>query len=348
MKKTDEPVVLARHIARFLNDYAPSQKTDSFHTLKSYRDALRLYIMFLEKQKKISSNMLCAGSFEQLFIEEWLVWLKNVRNCSPDTCNNRLASLRVFLKYLGSRESSFIYLYLEASEIPRRKTLKKKVSGLSREAVKTLLHSPDPSIRIGRRDRAFMILLYSTAARIDEILSMQISQLHLDGTKPYANIIGKGNKIRTLYLLPKVVAHLKQYINEFHNESPKPDAYLFYSRNIGIYGKMTQPAIDKMLKKYALSTHDECPDVPCKLHAHNFRHAKATHWLEDGINIVQISFLLGHEQIQTTMKYLDITTEDEAEALATLEEENDKYMTKNWKNQDGTLLDFCGFSSGKI
>ena len=65
-------------------------------------------------------------------------------------------------------------------------------------------------------------------------------------------------------------------------------------------------------------------DVPLDLHAHQFRHAKASHWLEDGMNIVQISFLLGHEQLQTTMVYLDITTEEEAKALATLEDENDK------------------------
>lgn len=272
MKKINESLVLARHVAGFLNEYAPSQKTDSPHTLKSYRDALRLYIMFLEKHKKISSDKLCASCFGQLLIEEWLVWLKESRNCCPDTCNNRLASLRIFLKYLGSRESNFMYLYLEASEISRRKSLQKKVTGLSREAVKTLLHTPDPTTRTGRRDRTFMILLYSTAARIDEILSMKIRQLHLAGGKPYANIIGKGNKIRTLYLLPKVVAHLNQYVNEFHCGFPKSDAYLFYSRTVGIYGKMTQPAIDKMLKKHALSAHEKCTDVPCKLHAHNFRH----------------------------------------------------------------------------
>jgi len=42
------------------------------------------------------------------------------------------------------------------------------------------------------------------------------------------------------------------------------------------------------------------------------------------MNIVQISFLLVHEQLQTTMVYLDITIEQEAKALATLESENDK------------------------
>ena len=78
------------------------------------------------------------------------------------------------------------------------------------------------------------------------------------------------------------------------------------------------------------------------LHAHQLRHAKASHWLEDGMNIVQISFLLGHEQLETTMVYMDITTDHERAALATLEDENDKNAVKKWKSDNGSLANFCG------
>ena len=81
---------------------------------------------------------------------------------------------------------------------------------------------------------------------------------------------------------------------------------------------MTQSAMDKVLKKHAGIAHEICKEVPLGLHAHQLRHAKASHWLEDGMNIIQISFLLGHEQLQTTMIYLDVTTEDAIRALATL------------------------------
>ena len=74
---------------------------------------------------------------------------------------------------------AYLHLYLEAAQIPRRKCQKKKVEGLTREAVKALMDAPDPLSRTGRRDMAFMVLLYSTAARLDEILSMKNSQLHL-------------------------------------------------------------------------------------------------------------------------------------------------------------------------
>lgn len=79
--------------------------------------------------------------------------------------------------------------------------------------------------------------------------------------------------------------------------------------------KLSQSAIRKMMKKYAVACHAKCEDVPLDLHAHQFRHPKASHWLEDGMNIAQISILLGHSQLETTMIYLDITTDQEAAAL---------------------------------
>ncbi len=51
-KATNESVIIARHINTFLNEYVPSQKTHSSHTLKSYQYALTLYIGFLETEKR--------------------------------------------------------------------------------------------------------------------------------------------------------------------------------------------------------------------------------------------------------------------------------------------------------
>lgn len=337
-----EAIETAKYIHIFLYEYAPTYLTSSRHTLKSYRTALFLYVLFLESEKGIRNISLDLNCFSRGNIEQWVKWLMDKRGCTSGTVNNRLASLRSFLKYLGSRDPSYLYLYQEALAIPQRKGIRPKVCGLSREAVQTLLKAPDVSSKTGRRDLAFMILLYSTAARMDEILDMKVGQLHLADKKPYANVVGKGNKIRTLYLLPKTVAHMKKYLCEFHGESPEQKAYLFYSRNTGIYGKMSQPAVDKFLKNYAQKCHECCSDIPLNLHAHLFRHAKASHWLEDGMNIVQISFLLGHENLQTTMVYLDVSPKKMSEALATLEEEKDKTVIPKWKKGDGSLVDFCG------
>jgi len=342
MKKSGkEAIIISRHINTFLNEYMPSQKTRSEHTIKSYETALSLFLGFLEVEKGIDSSKLRAECFNSQAIEEWLVWLMEKRGCSPETCNVRLASLRTFLVYLAKHEVSMRYLSTEASQIDRKKTFKKKVQGMSKNAVKALLAVPNVATKTGRRDLALLVLMYGAALRIDEVLSIKVKQLQLEAKRPYVSIIGKRDKIRTMYLLPKSVAHIKRHLQEVHGSSPDPDAYVFESRNDG--GKMSQTAISKRLKNYAVIAHESCEDVPLTFHSHQLRHAKASHWLEDGMNIVQISFLLGHEQLNTTMVYLDITTEQEANALATLEDENEKQAPKKWKaGADTSLAGFCG------
>lgn len=341
MKNKKEAAIMAGYVSEFLHSYAPQFLTSSRHTLKSYKDTLTLYIVFLE-EKGVTPDSLGIKCFGRKFIEDWIVWLKDVRRCAPETCNIRLGSLRTFLEFLSGKDISFLYIYQESKLIKRQKCQKKKVEGLSREAVAAILSEPDPTTRTGKRDLAFLTVLYATAGRLDEILSIKICHIYLDTKNPYINLLGKGSKTRTAYLLPRAAAHIKAYLKVFHGEKPDPEAYLFYSRVGGKHEKLTEPAVDKRIKKYAASAHEKCGDVPLDVHAHRFRHAKATHWLEDGMNVAQISFLLGHESVDTTMRYLDITTEDKREALATLENEQEKRVSKKWKNDDGTLAGFCG------
>lgn len=264
---------LSRYISEFLNDYAPSFLSNSEHTLKSYKDALVLYILFLEEQV-ITPSGFTRACFEREQIEKWIRWLKEERKCSPDTCNVRLASLRVFLEFVSGLDIKLLYFFQDAKLIKRQKCSKRKVSGLTREAVAAMLAAPDPKTHIGKRDLVFMTLLYATAARLDEVLSIKIKQLHLSkGMRPSVTIIGKGQKTRTMFLLPRAAAHVKKYMDETHGHTPDPDAYLFYSRVDGKYAKLTEPAMDKRLKIHAEKAHRKCPDVPLKIHAHRFRHA---------------------------------------------------------------------------
>jgi site-specific recombinase XerD len=110
---------------------------------------------------------------------------------------------------------------------------------------------------------------------------------------------------------------------------------------------MSQAAVNKQLRKHAAAAHVNCSEVPLDIHAHQLRHAKASHWLEDGMNVVQISALLGHAQLEATMIYLDISMEQKIEALAALEDERDKSMPKKWKASKQSLASLCGVRSLK-
>jgi site-specific recombinase XerD len=340
MKKTDDALVIARRISEFLCDYAPQFLTSSEHTLKGYKDSLVLYFQFLQ-DNGVSPGILRREHLEKACVEKWIVWLKDTRQNCPDTCNNRLASFRRFLEYLAEKDISMSYLYQDAQRIKRQKCVKKKVSGLTRDAVTAILAAPNTNTRIGRRDLVFLTLLYATAARLDEIRSIKLRDVHLDAVKPYISLHGKGQKIRTAYLLSRAVVLLKAYIKETYDQSVNADALLFPSRVNG-HEKLTEAALDKRIKIYAAKANSSGKDVPLNTHAHLFRHAKASHWIEDGLSIVEVQFLLGHEQIETTMKYLDITTEEKVNALATIENETEKAMEKKWKSKQCTLVDFCG------
>jgi len=341
-KAKKESLAIAKNIHSFLTVHVPSIKNQSEHTVRSHETAISLFIGYLENELNINPSTFDGKCFSRDVIEKWLLWLRKDRGCTPQTCNVRLASLRVFLEYLGDRDVAMLHISHAASAIPRMKAPKKKVQGMSKEAVKALMAGPDTTTKTGKRDLALIIATYATAARLDEILSLTVKHLYLDAKDAYAIIVGKGNKIRSLYLLPRAVEPLKRHLIESHGEAPNPEAYVFYSRNEGPLGKMSQTAVNKRLKIHAKTANELCREVPADLHAHQLRHARASHWLEDGVNIVQISFLLGHENLETTMAYLDISIEQKAQALGNLEDETAKGLQKKWKSNPDGLAALCG------
>ena len=263
--------------------------------------------------------------------------MSETRSCKSQSCNARFAAIRSFLKYAGEANIKYRHLYLEACCIPRLKESKRQVEAISKEAMKVLLQMPNPSSTTGFRDVVLFSFLYGTAARIDEVLSLKLKSLHLDSDRAYAVIVGKGDKMRTLFIQKILANNIRLYIRKFHGEIPNPNSYLFFSRVGGLESKLTQPAVNKRLKQYAKAANAICKDVPLDMHAHVFRHSCATHWLEDGMNIVQVSKLLGHASIATTMAYLSITIDMKTKAVMQLEDEQTRKLPKQWKNLDGKL-----------
>ena len=335
-KVNNESNAITNYIKKYLNGYIQNVKSTSEYTLKSYKESLRLYLEYLEIIG-ITLNNLSYKCFSNENIENWLIYLKDKRNNSNQTINLRLTSLKVFLEFLGKQDISLLHIYTEASTIIKRKTQKIKVKGISKNAIQILFNSINQTSKDGRKDLTMFILMYNTGARLNEILSLKLKDVVLNVKEPYISIIGKGNKLRCLYLLPKTVEHLQRYIHENHiNSNPKD--YLFYSKIKGKQNKLSEQSVEKQLRKWANIANKQCHEIPLNLHPHQLRHSAATHWLDDGMNIVQISYLLGHEQLQTTMVYLEITTAQKAKALEIIDNSNE---SKKWTNEITKLTDLC-------
>jgi site-specific recombinase XerD len=216
---------------------------------------------------------------------------------------------------------------------------------ITTEAIKVLLSMPDTTTRRGLRDYALFSLMYCTATRIDEVLSLTISSINTDGRGNYhLTVHGKGNKVRTIPLLKKENDVVKNYIRVFHVDTPKEGDLLFYVQRNGQKEKLTQSAVSKRLKLYVREAAKICDDVPVTLHCHSLRHARATHWLEQGVGLAIIQKLLGHENINTTMIYVGVSIKQKSKALETLEDEDTRSMPKKWKSlkKGNSLTEFLG------
>lgn len=337
---------IIRLLGIWVNDYLPLRNVTSDKTLRNYEASLSLFLEFLEKEKGIKIGTLSAACFETGYIEGWMEWLHVDRNCSASTCNNRMSALRSFLKYVSRNERSLSYLYAEAQAIPLQKTVTTPVEGISRKGLKTLLSVIDQRTKTGRKYLTLFTLIYNCGLRIDEALSIALKDLRLEAEHPSVTVIGKGSKLRTLAILPRTRKLLEAYIKAYHGKTHAETHYLFYSRNTGPTGKSSQTAISKQLRIYAKLAHEICSEVPLDLHCHQLRHACATHLLEDGINIVQLSRFLGHSNLSTTMRYIDVGLQMKTEALTKIDCESTKGIKPKWKDSQ-SLAEACGLRPNK-
>jgi site-specific recombinase XerD len=275
-----------------------------------------------------------------------MLWLKNERSCSNSTCNQRLACLKNFLKFLSKKDIRFVQMGMEAREVKQMRYVRPAQVEITQEAIKTLFNVIDLKTKIGKRDFTLFYLIYSIGARINEVLSLKMSDIYLNepNGKNYIAVLGKGAKRRSPPILKEVAKVLKGYIEIFHGKQPNLGDLLFFVHYDGRKKKLTQEAVNKRLKIYAKKAHSINPEVPDNPHCHQLRHARASHWLEQHLNIVAIQRLMGHSDINTTMRYIFVSTEQKNQALAMLEDDVIKDTGKKWKNirKKKDLLEYLG------
>jgi len=140
------------------------------------------------------------------------------------------------------------------------------------------------------RDKAIVCFLLSTGARISEVCALNISDI--DFRKLECTVLGKGNKERTVYMNEVAAMTLKEYLDSRTDDGPE----LFSSP----YGRLTAQGIRKMFKRLEAITGVE------NVHPHRFRRTLATTLINHGMPIQEVAAVLGHERLDTTLKYVYI------------------------------------------
>jgi len=127
-------------------------------------------------------------------------------------------------------------------------------------------------------------------------------------------VIGKGNKARLIPMLDAQTEHLKNYLREHRlNEQYSNMFPLFFNSR---KEKLTRAGLNYIIDKYAtMARKRNEPLIPEKISCHSFRHSKAMHLLQAGVNLVYIRDILGHVSIQTTEIYARADSKQKREAI---------------------------------
>lgn len=306
-------------VCEFLTVYLPKQKAASPNTVRSYKSAINMYLDYASQKLKINLGSFGFHLSTRELLESFLDFLEDENHCSVASRNQRLAAIRRFFRYASERDLVTVSCYHEIASIPVKKEPDHEIEFFSEKALGAILATPDVSTKKGIRDLVFMILLYDSGARLQEILDIKLQDLHITGEERYVVVTGKGNKTRLIPLMQKTVDHLKKYMETFHFGSTGTE-YLFYVDRKGIRNQMSQDNVSKFVKQYGDSARKVCNEVPAHLYVHMFRHSRAMHLYRNGMPMPLLSEWLGHAQMETTIKYYanaDVKMKQEAIEKAT-------------------------------
>ena len=321
-------------ITKFLTEYLPLHRNCSKNTINSYKDSLKLFILFLRDDKSMNINKFKMHQINRELILEFIEWLKN-RGNTPVTINQRLAGIKSFINF-AQYESIENLAYLQpVLSVKSLKTTIRQVDYLTEEQMNKLINLPPTDTLAGLRHRIIMCLLYDTGARVQELCDLKIEDINL-GNNPTVKLHGKGSKIRIVPVSKNMNQILEVYISKFFTDVKLKNEYLIKNKN---NQQMSRDVIEYIVQKYATILKNNDPSFPSKVHPHMFRHSKAMHMLAVDIPIVYIRDFLGHEDISTTMIYARADSRKKNEAINNLAPKLIEENYIDW-SKDQDLLDF--------
>lgn len=321
-------------VTKFLTEYLPLHRNCSKNTINSYKDSLKLFILFLRDDKSININKFKMHQINRELILEFIEWLKN-RGNAPVTINQRLAGIKSFINF-AQYESVENLAYLQSVlSVKSLKTTIRQVDYLTEEQMNKSINLPPTDTFTGLRHRIIMCLLYDTGARVQELCDLKIEDINL-GNNPTVKLHGKGSKIRIVPISKNMNQILEVYISKYFTDVTLRKEYLIRNKN---NQQMSRDGIEYIVQKYASILKNNDPSFPSKVHPHMFRHSKAMHMLAVDIPIVYIRDFLGHEDISTTMIYARADSRKKNEAINNLAPKLIEENYVDW-NKDKDLLDF--------
>jgi len=307
------PTDFAYYLTKYLSGYLVGHRNLSANTIASYRDTFKLFLRFCREEKSIHAEILSLEVFNKSLILEFVTWLKECRHCTESTQNQRLTVLRSFFAFLQEEAPEHLFLCQSIINIEGRKKTVASVNYLSFDGIKAILEQPNQRNRQGRRDLVLLTMLYDTGARVQEIADLRVRDLRLSNPSG-VNLLGKGQKWRYVPLMGPTTALLRDYLEERDSLLPNNLEHPLFTNRSG--QKLTRAGISDILGRHVKTARQINPShIPAKVTPHVFRHSKAIHLLQSGVDLIYIRDLLGHSHVKTTEIYARIDSKAKRDAL---------------------------------
>ena len=265
------------------------QEIDLYFVLKGTPDSsresyLRRIMAFIEF---IQGKNVCIEEICERDIQEYILYLKREKALSPGTINNYISAIRFFYTHVLDKEWN-------KKKIPRMKRVQKMPVIPPKEDVLAIL---DGTANL--KHRAILALLYGSGLRVSEVARLRICdicsktmRIRVEGAKHGTN--------RYTILSDRALTVLRDYFRTYFT-SYKLEDWLFPGQKNGdhINVKSIKNTLIKLRNKLQLDLN---------ISAHTLRYCFATHLLENGVDLVFIQQMLGHKNLDTTTKYLYLTS----------------------------------------
>jgi len=237
-------------------------------------------------------------------INDYLYLVKQEHNTPSDSYFKfTVYGLRFAYRILGMKDKRI--------ELPEIKRSKKLPVVLSQDEVRRLLKAPKLL-----KHRVLIGLLYGCGLRCFEVRNVQLADLDFDRKQLHVRN-GKGKKDRYVPLSDMLIRGLKTYI-----EAEQPGTWLFNGKEQVMEGRVGGDFDSRYSQRgvqWAVKEAAKAAGIIKEMSVHTLRHTYATHLLEEGLDIMTIKDLLGHECIDTTMVYLHVAQSGRVKAFSPLD-----------------------------
>lgn len=266
------------------------EQRSSPDTLRNYASDLRQFKEFLV-HRGVASPPVDPASLSSDAVRAYLEWLDR-KGSKRTSLARKLAAIRSFYRYLIRRR--FVsYNPVDGVRTPKQPKSLPRV--LTKDDADALMTFPNRHTIGSLRDRAILETLYSTGARVSELVSLDIGDVrHTDGL---VRLQGKGRKERIVPIGEVALDAIRCYRERLPVHTPvRPPALFCNQRG----GRLTSRSVARIVAQYSsrLATGSVSP--------HTLRHSFATHLLDEGADLRAIQEMLGHASLSTTQRYTHV------------------------------------------